>query len=185
MKAYTYDVGGSGITPIVIIWAMYVGALLASAAAIYNKKYVGGIIRRMIKTGAVGEDNAKTAAELGINGRLERHVLLKNVTVNKIVVLKNKDTFKLKSYSGFVGGVKKLLSLDGREKREIDLKTAEYYIPESVRAKAEIRFDDRGIRPATLVILFIVLTAAFYLATLALPELLQFLDNAIEYIKAL
>lgn len=188
MKTYAYDhISGSGgsITPVIMIWAIYVGVVLASAAAIYNKKFVGGIIRRIIKNGAVGEENAKTADELGIKGKLERRVLLKNVTVGKILVLKNKESFPVKRYTGFIGGLKKFFSLDGREKREVNLKTAEYYIPESIRAKAEIRFDDKGIRPAVLIILFILLTAAFYLATLALPELLQFLDNAIGYMKDL
>lgn len=188
MKTYAYDhISGSGgsITPVIMIWAIYVGVVLASAAAIYNKKFVGGIIRRIIKNGAVGEENAKTADELGIKGKLERRVLLKNVTVGKILMLKNKESFPVKRYTGFIGGLKKFFSLDDREKREVDLKTAEYYIPESIRAKAEIRFDDKGIRPAVLIILFILLTAAFYLATLALPELLQFLDNAIGYMKDL
>ncbi len=187
LSSHTYNVNTSGgsITPIAMIWAIYVGVVLASAAAIYNKKVVGGVIRKIISGGAVGEENAKTAEELGIKGRLEKRILLKNVTVNKLAVLKNKEAYPVKQYTGFVGGVKKFFSLNASEKRDVDLATAQYYIPKSAKDRAEIRFDDKGIRPAVIVVSFIAVTAAFYLATLALPELIQFLYNAIDLMKNL
>lgn len=52
------------ITLRLIVWSLFAGFVVASLIAIYNKRVVGSIVRRMLSS-AVSEENAKTIAELG------------------------------------------------------------------------------------------------------------------------
>lgn len=52
------------ITLRLIVWSLFAGFVVASLLAIYNKRVVGSIVRRMLSS-AASEENAKTIGELG------------------------------------------------------------------------------------------------------------------------
>jgi hypothetical protein len=48
-----------------IIIAIFAGIIVASALAIYNKRYLGNLVRKIISDGALSPDRAKSVEELG------------------------------------------------------------------------------------------------------------------------
>lgn len=62
---FSFFWGGETSTLNMIVTSAYVGIMLASLAILYNKRYVGGLIRRLIAAQSFGEAGAKSLSELG------------------------------------------------------------------------------------------------------------------------
>lgn len=49
-----------------VAWCLIAGMIIALVFIFYNKTVSGALVRLLLEKGAVGEENAKTAAELGL-----------------------------------------------------------------------------------------------------------------------
>lgn len=50
-----------------VMWCIIAGIIIALVATFFNKTVSGALVRLLLDKGAVGEENAKTPAELGID----------------------------------------------------------------------------------------------------------------------
>ena len=50
-----------------VAWCIIAGMIVALVVTFYNKTVSGALIRKLLDSGAVGEENAKSAAELGLS----------------------------------------------------------------------------------------------------------------------
>lgn len=178
--------GTNTITLTVILWAMYLGLLFSSAALLYNRSYVGDVVRALAKRECHSADAALTLAELGINPTVLRgHTLRASSTLRKYVRIANEDACqKTVARSPFVRALRRFLSMDASDAVVCDIKSARYYLPESKKDVAEIRYGKR-IRGSVGIIAF-ALTAVLGLAlVLALmyfiPEILGLIDDFVSY----
>ena len=77
------------ITLRLIVWSLFAGFVVASLLAIYNKRVVGSIVRRMLSS-AASEENAKTIGELGYDYKKDifvKSALRSNSALRKYVFI--------------------------------------------------------------------------------------------------
>ena len=181
MNSYQYenlDLGGSMISVDMIILAIFIGGVIASFAAVYNKRMLGGFVRALIKAGANTPETAKTIGELGFGeDPFVRSALRGENALRRTVVLAE--------VARLDGADAKTAEKRGRsnKKEKINFETARFYIPEQRRARAEIRYDNKGTGLVALlfsVLAFAVIAAIVYFI---LPDLLEMLDTLIADIK--
>lgn len=224
MSAFLYEnfeLFNPFITLRLIVWSLFAGFVVASLLAIYNKRVVGSIVRRMLSS-AVSEENAKTIAELGYDYKKDVFVksalrsdsaLRKYVYIAGEKVLSNGETKEnsvgddetagsikagenanVKDVSA--GQEQKQNSEQNREQNisrkikrhghneKIDFQTARFYIPEEMRIRAEMRYNQKGTDLVAFIIGIIVFAIAAAAAIWVVPKLLSMLDDFITMITS-
>ena len=101
-KFFTADLGvyeninidpESAISPAVIVFAVFIAAVTATAVMIFNKGTLGRLVRRLIKEGGVGHDNAKTLAQLGLDDSRIIKFFINRYTLSRYVRCREEDEF--------------------------------------------------------------------------------------------
>lgn len=180
--------GTNTITLTVVLWAMYLGLLLASAASLYNKAYVGDVVRALVKRECHSADAALTLEELGIKPTaLRRRSLRASSTLRKYVKIANEDEgVKTISRNSFSRTLRRFLSMDASDEVVCDLTAARFYMPEDKKDVAEIRYG-KHVKRSSGIIAFAVTAALGLALVLALmyfiPEILELLDDLVSYVK--
>ncbi|NLK39165.1 MAG: hypothetical protein GX303_02790 [Clostridiales bacterium] len=162
---------GNGIISLeMMIIAIFIGAVLAAFAAVYNKRILGNFVWTLLKSGINSKENAKTIYELKFQKNpFLRAALREGSVFRRIVHFAEEDDEGAEGKRG--------------KKPAINFKTARFYIPEELRIRAEIRYHRKGTDWLTFtlsVIIFAILAIGVYYI---LPELLTMLDNLITEIK--
>lgn len=101
------------------VWCLVAGIIVAFVVIFFNKTVTGALVRALLDAGAIGEENAKTLAELG----LDENTSFKN------------SYKRSKTIRGYIK--------TDKEVTEIAADTR-MYIPEDVKARAEAQFALRG-----------------------------------------
>lgn len=165
--------GNGFISLEMLILAIFIGAVLAAFAAIYNKRILGNFVWLLLKSGINSKESAKTIYELNCQKNPFLRAALKNGSVLRRIVrsTEDDDTAELQ------------LKEKGLRMPAMNLKTARFYIPEEMRIKAEIRYHRKGTDWVTFVLALVVFAAIALAIYYLLPELLTMLDNLISEIK--
>lgn len=146
-----------------IIWAMYIGILLATALAYYQKRIVGGFVRTVLSKGARTPDTAMTLTELGYqNHPFIRRELSKSGPLRKMI-WEVEDNYRM--------GENDVL-YSAREKA-LDLNIGRFYLPEEKRIEAELRYEGKGSDVFTLIMTVAVFFVVAVLACIWLPVILE------------
>lgn len=135
-----------------VIWAFFVGIVIAAFAIWYNQSFIGGAVRRLIKKNADSPENALTLGELGLNNPLIRRALASSDSTLRKTVYAASDKKKL---------VKS------------DFSSVGFYVPKELKYRAEVRYKGKN---TNVVVLIITIVAVFILAMLCqryLPKLLD------------
>ena len=145
-----------------VIWAVYIGFMLASIFYYYQKKVMGKFVRLVISKGASSPDSALTLAELGYDkDNLIRRELQKSGALRKMV-WEIDDNYR----TGEDG-----ILFCAREK-SLDLNIGRFYVPEERRIRAQIRYDDKGTDIFALIISAAVMFVAAVAACIWLPDVI-------------
>lgn len=145
-----------------VIWAVYIGFMLACILYYYQKKVMGKFVRLVISKGASSPDSALTLSELGYDkDKLIRRELQKSSALRKMV-WEIDDNYR----TGEDG-----ILFCAREK-SLDLNIGRFYVPEERRIQAEIRYDDKGTDIFALIISAVVMFAAAVAACIWLPDII-------------
>ena len=169
-----------------IILGLFVGLVIASAFASYDKNRLGGFVRKMIREDCLWPEKARTLAELGyqkspgIRGSLKRGTVL-----SRTVHCVEKEQYERDMEAARAAFAEKNGSEEGfvAPPFRMDLDTAHFYIPDEEHYAAEVRFEEKGSgwRAFLLVLLVSVVGAA--LVCWLLPDMLQLVDNMIGILK--
>ena len=81
------------ISPAIIFVAAFVAIMTASAAFIFTKRVLGRLVRRLLKQGCLGQGNAKSFAELGLEKSLAHKLFINKYTLMKAVRCREEDEF--------------------------------------------------------------------------------------------
>lgn len=180
---------GTLVTMKTIIIGLTFGLIFASFVTMYNKKYIGGFVRRLLKEECFDPNRAKTLDELGYTKSFGvRHAISSNGTLVRWVKCVEEDEFNAEID-------KKRAEFDEMHKndpkpprfKEIefkrDTKTMHFYIPEEKKYAADIKFDAKGatVRSFVLVAVVSILICAFL--SYMLPDIVKMVDNFISVMK--
>lgn len=146
-----------------VIWSVYIGFMIASVMYYYQKKVVGGFVRRVMEKGANSPDTAMTLAELGYQNHPAIRRELKKPGPLRKMVWEAEDNY-LQGENG--------LLYSAREKA-LDLNLGRFYVSEEKRIEAELRYDNKGTDLFTLIIAAAIFFALAVVACIWLPTLLD------------
>lgn len=172
-RNFTLD--GYGTTLAQIITAIMLGCILASAAMLYERRYLGGFVRRLLKAEANEEGRAITLGEAGYG---------KNAILRSVLRRRDSALRKLVRYTGEereditpATGARQL-----KMKDEIDFTTARFYIPAELWNRAEMRYEAKGTDLRSFVVTVIVCLVGGALIIRFLPVFFSLLDNMMTWL---
>ncbi len=151
-----------------LIWGIWGGFAAGLLITYYHKVYLGETARRLLKKGATSPDAALTLAEIGQKpGRIRKRALRPGGSLAKYItpVLPGApDDGVSADKAGVINGFSE----------------TRFYIPEEKKYACAVRYEEKKrISPLLLAVFLVALTALAVGLTVALPELLKMIDNAI------
>ena len=155
-----------------LVLGMYFGVVIASLCMLYNKKYIGGFIRKLDASACLSPEGAKTLEELGyskawlIKHSLERGSLLKN-----IVKRAEDENEKSAENSTRVGGY---------SKKRIDFETARFYLPAEKRDVVIGRFDEKGTNWLSVILTAVIGIIVVVLIFKIAPFIVGLIDSSLS-----
>lgn len=135
-----------------VIWAFYLGIVIASFAMWYTQKVTGKAVRAILKEKLHTPDTAMTLDALGMNSIFIRNALKKDTSAMRRVVYCTLDKPKL--------------SKD-------DFAVAGFYIPEEQKYRADVKYHGRNTSVVIIIITAIVMFVAAILCIEYIPKLLD------------
>ena len=140
-----------------LIFGIAVGLILAALLSCYVKHVHGGFIRRLLREGCTSPETAKSLYELGY---------FHNVTIRN----------QLTKGSAFGSLVQSVDAVGEPAKTDRELSGARFYIPEDLRYRAEVRYDEKGSGRLSLILTVIFTAVAAALICRFLPQLIGLAD---------
>lgn len=135
-----------------VIWAFYLGIVIASFAMWYTQKITGKAVRVILKNNLYTPDAAMTLDALGINSIFIRNSLKNKYSAMRRVVSCTVDKPKLS---------------------KADFTDARFYIPEENKYKADVKYHGRNTSVVIIIITAIVMFVAAILCIEYIPKLLD------------
>ena len=167
----------------IIIWGMYIGFMIGGALSVYNKGYLGEVIRCLAKRGINSPSNAVPIDQIGIKmGWLRRRNICAGGTLSRYVIIANPEECRInkKPFSPLW----RIIGISER-KTEYDHTKAKVYLLEKKRIQAEIRYSKKGTNIVVFLISAVAFLALAVALTFAIPYLLDLLDSTITMYKNL
>ena len=172
-----------------IIIGITVGLIIASAGTIYNKRYIGSFVRRVISCGCLDAKSAKTLYDLGyLKSPGVRGVIKSGGSLSRWVRCAEEDAFlaevekkRAEFEEAHKNDEKKPKFIEPEFKR--DLNTMHFYIPEEKKYAAEIRFEDKGANVGVFILVVVLSLVICALICYFLPDLIKMVDNFISVVK--
>ena len=181
-----FDLGtGSLVSMQIIIIGISLGIIIASFSTIFNKRYVGDFIRKLIYEDCLDTQRAKTLYELGYRkSPVIRGMIKSGGTLSRWVRCVEEDKFLTK-----VNKMREEFEEQHKNeakpprfkepdfKRNVD--TMHFYLPEEKKYAAEVKFDKIGANFGAAIIVTIMSIVLCAFLCYILPDMLQFVDNFI------
>lgn len=155
----------------IIIWCIYIGAVIGWAAILFNKFVPGTVVRRILSRSLFSPDQAMTPAELKITSPILLYMLRDSSSLRRIVKSREEEEKGLlPEKKGFFA------SFTPDPKRPV--KTQHFYIPEDIRFRAESRYST-GIGDVIALVIgaAVLLAAAFVLFNFGIPAIMGMLGS--------
>ena len=163
--------------PLIVI-GVFVGVVIALLATVFNKRILGGMVRKLLMEEALSADSAKTLDELGFkNHLLLRYAVKGNVSLRRVVYCREEEEFlqKQEEERKNAPSPKKFRAKPFR----VDPKVHHFYIPEEQKDTAAVKFEKKGTSPVALGILLLVLIVLLIVLLFALPKLMEWLNQLV------
>lgn len=174
---------GKMISIRIIILGLYIGIAVAGFAAVFNKRVLGGIVRRLLSNECFSPETAKTLDELGYGNNFIIYLAVgKSTSLRRVVKCREELEFNKRSALEKEEYEKSRVENKHLPKRkETEYKTDAYsdsfFIPEEIKYTAETKFDSKGSTWLGAVILTLVMTVAFFVTMAALPYIFSILND--------
>ncbi len=161
----------------VLLWSIYAGVVLGVLASLLYRVYTSSFVGAIISAGALDENHAVTLDSLDFRGKwyIKRQIK-SGSSLSRLLVCTNEETFRPKKCST-LGRFWHEKFLGSEIPTVIPFETAKFYLPEERRITAELRFTEEKTPVRTFLLSAVILAVVIAAATVALPELLQMLDN--------
>lgn len=139
-----------------LIIALCVGIILAAFYAFYQKQVPGAVVRAILRAKAFDPESAKTAEELGLQKNpFLRHELRKNMTLKRLIKI-------------------------AEDEAPSENSAPRYYIPEDLKYRAEVRYENKGNGVFGLIFTILVTLGLGILLIKTLPAILGLFDYILK-----
>ena len=181
-KYQNFDISSHTTTLAQIIIGMMIGCILASFAVVYERQFLGRLVRALLQHEAQDEQSAKTFAELGCkcNGFVRYNLRRKDSALRKLIRYVDEDDGAEEDLPPEVTG--KNARKPSFKPELIDFSTARFYIPVALRDRAAIRYDAKGSNLRTLILSVLICLVGGGLLIRLLPVLFRLADNMITWL---
>lgn len=182
MHAYLYEnfeLYNPFISVKLIVWALFAGFVFAALLAVYNKRLIGGLVKKMLYEDCTTPEKARTVTELGYG----TDWFIKNAlrTDNALLRFVKRIDAPKTDENGNEISEKPEKSRGGHD--IIDFTTAKFYIPEDLKYKADVRYASKGTDFVSFGICVVIFIAAAFAAIFLIPDLIQLIDNFVGTFK--
>lgn len=180
---------GTLITLKTVLIGLTLGIIFASFITIYNKKYIGGFIRKLLKEQCLDAESAKTLEELGYSKKLGVKLALRaDKPLSRWARCVEEDEFRAeieKKRAEFEEAHKD--DDDPPKFHEVgfkrDMKTMHFYIPEEKKFAADVKFDAKGANWGSFILVAVVAILICAFLSFILPDIVKMIDNFISVFK--
>ena len=189
LENFTID-SGSLVTLKTILIGITIGLILASFMTIYNKRYIGGFILKLIREECLDAERAKTLEELGYLKKFGvRYVISSNGTLTRWVRCVEEDEFYAKQDAAraeFEEAHKNDAKPPKYKETEFkrDTKTMHFYIPEEKKYAADVKFEAKGANWLSFALVAVVSIILCAFLSYILPDIIKMVDNFISVTKS-
>ena len=180
---------GTLISLKMILIGITLGLIFASFITIYNKRYIGGFIRKMLKEGCHDASSAKTLEELGYSKKIGiKYALRSGSPLSRWARCIEEDEFianmkkKREEFEEVHKNEKNAPKFKEVEFKR-NVKTMHFYIPEEKKYAADVKFDAKGANWISFVLVAVVSIALCAFLSFVLPDLIKMADNFISTVK--
>lgn len=172
----------------VIIWGLYAGMIIGGILSVYNKRYLGGVVRALLRDECLSPQHAKTLKELGLSSKWGLGRALQDGKVlRRCVAVANADACRVPAAprKKWISSLRRFFTGSPEGKPKLDMDEARLYVLEEKKYHAQVRYTKKGTSPIFIVVGGIVFFVIAILATIFIPELLTMTDNMISAWKDL
>ena len=168
-----------------------VGAIIAAISTVYNKRYIGDFIRRLLYQQCYDAESAKTLAELEYSGVAGiRSAIRTGGSLSRWVRCAEEDEF-------YAEAERQREKFDEEHKDDKhppkfkmpdfkrDCQTMHFYIPEDMKYKAEVKFEKDGASWFAAIVIAVISIVLCLAINYFLPEILVGVDNFISFLKGI
>ena len=147
-----------------LIW----GIIIASIATVYCRRVLGDFVRTLIKKEALSPESGVTLFETGaFRSTVLRRELCHSAFLKKVVFCREEQEF---------------LAAKGKDATyKIDFTKDHFYIPEDLKYRAEVRFNQKGSTWLYAAAAIILVPTVVGLLCRFMPNILQFADSIITF----
>lgn len=185
-----FDVGSGALFSVQsLIVCLFIGLLLASVLAIFNKRVLGDFVRAIARDDADSPERAMTLEQLGFRkNSAVRSALKRHGSLRRVVRCVEDDRADLEAgfplrpgIAELYGEVAQLPKAPGAGRTDLD--NAHFYIPRSELISAEIRYEKKGTNWFAFFVTLILSLICVSLLFKLLPDVFQLIDNFITMVK--
>lgn len=157
----TVTLGTNTVTTLnIIVWALFIGFIIAIFATLYNKFVIGRLVHALIEKGANTEDTALSISEAGCNNAFVRFALRRGTSLRRVVYMVGDTELHDAKYDV----------------------SAALYIPEEKRHRAEVTYGKSDITPGGVILAVVACAVLAITALILIPDLIKLLANFIDSI---
>ncbi len=166
-----------------IVLGLCIGIIIASFVAVFNKRVLGEIVRKLLLAEALSPSSAKTLEELGIeNSFLARYAVRKSTTLRRVVKCREEEEY----IAAQIQKRQEYLQAHPEDKRGKHFADTEYqinpyadvfYIPENMKYMADIKFEKKGSTWLSACMSIPVMLVIFIAVVIALPHILSLVND--------
>ena len=186
-----FSVGdGLGGTLRSIILALMLGMVASALLTARMRSGFGGFVKKLLKEECLSPEQAKTLLDLDyFRSPMIRRELERGSVLRMVVRCREQDEKECrtdqKSDDGDGQPAEKLSERPKKrtyvlqKSQKIDFTTAHFYIPEDLRYRAEVRFEQKGSSWGSAILLTVAAVVVAALLCAFLPDVVAFIDNLI------
>ena len=166
-----------------LILGIFIGLSIAAFGAVYNKRILGGFVRKLLRNECLSPESAKTFSELeATRSYAIKNAVRKNVNLRRVVRCVEEEQFleeqrKLREEYEEKRKENKSLPKFREEKFEIDVENDHFYIPEDMKYMADVKFESKGTTWLGAIIFVIIMAIAFVALIVYLPQIFELIDG--------
>ena len=167
----------------IMLFGLFVGVIIASVLVLINKRVLGDFIRKLLAEDCTSPEKAKTLYELGFGVKYTiRNAVRRGTTVRNVVRCVEEEEYIASAQERRAEYEKKRAEdpslpkfADVPYKVNPDVDT--FYIPESKKWAAEMRFEKKGTNVGILLLVALISAVCFAALIVLIPEILKLLDD--------
>ncbi|MGM9680225.1 MAG: hypothetical protein ACI3XR_01825 [Eubacteriales bacterium] len=153
----------------IVIWSVFIGIVIGACSLYYNKRVIGAFVRDLLQSGASDPGSARTLEALGYGKNFfVKHALRDGSVLRKLVW--EADDNVTTDASGY--------TFSARTKK-MDINTARFYVDESNRVKADLRYSTKGTDIITLLVGVIIFAVVAYALLLFIPYITDLFSSVV------